>query len=88
MTSQYKTDGITSYCVLCEQCVGATLGAAILYGVTPAELRGTLGSNAVGNMINGTQPAAGLVMELIGTAILVLVVYATAVDNNNKEQII
>ena len=74
--------------MVCEQCVGATLGAAILYGVTPAELRGTLGSNAVGNMLNGTQPAAGLVMELIGTAILVLVVYATAVDTNNKEHTI
>ena len=77
--------------------MGATIGAALLYGVTPAEYRGTLGSNAVGNMFNmqngtqlavGLQPAAGLGMELIGTAMLVLVVYATAVDTNNKGNII
>jgi len=63
------------------QCIGAIVGAAILYGTTKEEVRGGLGSNGIGI---SASPFGGMVMELIGSMILVLVVYATAVDKNNK----
>ena len=56
-------------------------GAAILYGTTKEEVRGGLGSNGIGI---SASPFGGMVMELIGSMILVLVVYATAVDKKNK----
>jgi len=65
------------------QCIGAVIGAAILYGVTPetAPSRGTLGSNGLGEDVS---PFGGMVMELLMTMVLVLVVYASAVDSANK----
>merc|ERR1712027_240702 len=45
------------------QCIGAVIGAAILYGVTPF---------------------GAMVMELLMSMLLVLVVYASAVDGGNK----
>ena len=56
-------------------------GAAILYGTTKEAYRGGLGANGINA---STTAFGGMVMELIGSMILVLVVYATAVDKNNK----
>merc|ERR1712013_336799 len=63
------------------QCIGAVLGAGILYGVTPEAVRGSLGSN---ELAEGVTPFGGMVMELLMTMVLVLVVYASAVDSANK----
>ena len=64
-----------------SQCIGAVAGAAILFGVTPEAVRGSLGSNG---LAEGVKPVAGMVMELLMTMVLVLVVYASAVDSANK----
>merc|ERR1712083_452658 len=61
------------------QCIGAVIGAGILYGVTPESVRGSLGSNGLGD---GVSPFGAMVMELLMS--LVLVLYASAVDNANK----
>ena len=57
-------------------------GAGILYGATKKEERDSLGSNAIGSA--STTAFGGMMMELIGSMVLVLVVYATAVDKKNK----
>ena len=57
-------------------------GAGILYGVAKETARGGIGSNGI-NALN-TTPFGGLVMELLGSMVLVLVVYATAVDKKNN----
>jgi len=77
------------------QCIGAVIGAAILAGVTPTVITfgtdgsdGTdviegkgIGNNAVGPFV----PVFGaMVMELLMSMLLVLVVYASAVDGGNK----
>ena len=59
-----------------SQCVGATLGAALLHAATPAAHRATLGANALGEV----DPWAGLLLEAALTMLLLLVVYSTAVD--------
>merc|ERR1712013_749058 len=64
-----------------SQCIGAVIGSAILFGVTPEALRGSLGSNG---LAEGVSPFGGMVMELLMTMVLVLVVYASAVDSANK----
>jgi len=64
------------------QCIGAIIGAGILYGVTEENARRGLGSNRI-NEVN-TTPFGGMFMELIGSMVLVLVVYATAVDKKNN----
>merc|ERR1711942_351824 len=64
-----------------SQCIGAVIGAAILFGVTPKAVRGSLGSNGLDE---GVSPFGGMVMELLMTMVLVLVVYASAVDSANK----
>ena len=56
-------------------------GAAILYGTTKEANRSTLGANGIGISVS---PFGGMVMELIGAMVLVLVVYATAVDKRNN----
>lgn len=63
------------------QCIGAIVGSAILYGTTKGESRGGLGANGIGISASAF---AGMVMEMIGSMVLVLVVYATAVDERNK----
>ena len=68
-----------SLCIL-----NSNIGAAILYGTTKEELRGGLGANGIGTASVSVSPFAGMVMEMIGTMVLVLVVYATAVDKRNK----
>ena len=60
------------------------IGAAILYGTTKEGSRGGLGANGIGTASVSVSPFAGMVMEMIGTMVLVLVVYATAVDKRNK----
>ena len=60
------------------QCLGAVLGSAILYGATPEAARASLGANGLGLV-----PAwAGVLLELLLTMLLVLVVFATAVDQS------
>ena len=80
-------DGVVSvvcYKLVCHdsitnvQCLGAVLGSAILYGATPEAHRATLGANGLGEV-----PAwAGVLLELLLTMLLVLVVFATAVDQS------
>jgi len=68
-----------------SQCIGAVIGAGILYGATPLNQKGAimglLGSNYVGD---GVPVMGALVMELLMSMLLVLVVYASAVDTGNK----
>nr|XP_013014951.1 aquaporin-6 isoform X1 [Cavia porcellus] len=56
------------------QLAGATVGAALLYGVTPGDVRGTLGINLVQNSTSTGQAVA---VELILTLQLVLCVFAS-----------
>ncbi|KAM6216330.1 aquaporin-6 [Rhynchocyon petersi] len=59
------------------QLAGATAGAALLYGVTPGDVRGTLGTNVVRNDVSAGQAVA---VELVLTLQLVLCVFAST-DN-------
>nr|XP_004649877.2 aquaporin-6 [Jaculus jaculus] len=56
------------------QLAGATVGAALLYGVTPGDVRGSLGINVVKNSTSTGQAVA---VELILTLQLVLCVFAS-----------
>ncbi|KAM5287984.1 aquaporin-6 [Ctenodactylus gundi] len=56
------------------QLAGATVGAALLYGVTPGYIRGTLGINMVQNSTSTGQAVA---VELVLTLQLVLCVFAS-----------
>ena len=66
------------------QIVGAILGAGVLFGVTPEGRRGSLGANGLGEGADAVHPAAGILLEAVLTMMLVLVVYATAVDSANR----
>ncbi|KAM7388835.1 hypothetical protein PAMP_024982 [Pampus punctatissimus] len=59
---------------LLAQCVGAIVGAAILYGVTPASVRGGMGVTTVNMSIS---VGNALVVELFITFQLVFTVFAT-----------
>ncbi|KAA0708766.1 Aquaporin-4 [Triplophysa tibetana] len=59
---------------LLAQCLGALVGAAILYGVTPASVRGGLGVTSVNPEIT---TGHAIVIELIITFELVFTVFAT-----------
>ncbi|XP_056620221.1 aquaporin-4 isoform X1 [Triplophysa dalaica] len=59
---------------LLAQCLGALVGAAILYGVTPASVRGGLGVTSVNPEIS---TGHAIVIELIITFELVFTVFAT-----------
>ncbi|XP_012874204.1 PREDICTED: aquaporin-6 [Dipodomys ordii] len=61
------------------QLTGATVGAALLYGLTPGNVRGTLGINVVHNSTSTGQAVA---VELILTLQLVLCVFAST-DNRH-----
>ncbi|XP_039984824.1 aquaporin-4-like [Xiphias gladius] len=65
---------------LLAQCVGAIVGAAILYGVTPASVRGGMGVTTVNMSISVGQ---ALVVELFITFQLVFTVFATCNDKRN-----
>ncbi|XP_076449109.1 aquaporin AQPAe.a-like [Babylonia areolata] len=56
------------------QCLGGTLGAAILWGLTPSHRRGSLGVTLVAEEITVWQ---GLGVEILATFILVLAIFAT-----------
>jgi glycerol uptake facilitator-like aquaporin len=58
------------------QCVGATLGAGVLYGVTPEGRKGSLAANGLGEGADAVHPAAGILLEAV--------LFATAVDSANK----
>lgn len=62
------------------QCVGATVGAAILKGLTPVEVQGTLGSTT---LHPGLTPFQGFGVELLITCVLVLTVFASCDPNRN-----
>ena len=66
------------------QCIGATLGTAVLYGVTPENLRGNLAANSLGEGEDAIHPAAGLLLEAVLTMMLVLVIFSTVIDSANK----
>ncbi|KAM6154257.1 aquaporin-6 [Erethizon dorsatum] len=59
---------------IAAQLAGATVGAALLYGVTPGDVRGTLGINVVQNSTSAGQAVA---VELVLTLQLVLCVFAS-----------
>ncbi|XP_015348819.2 aquaporin-6 isoform X1 [Marmota marmota marmota] len=59
------------------QLAGATVGAALLYGVTPGDIRGTLGINMVHNSSSTGQ---AVTVEVILTLQLVLCIFAS-MDN-------
>ncbi|XP_077870850.1 aquaporin-6 isoform X3 [Ictidomys tridecemlineatus] len=59
------------------QLAGATVGAALLYGVTPGDIRGTLGINMVHNSSSTGQ---AVTVEVILTLQLVLCIFAST-DN-------
>lgn len=59
---------------LIAQCLGAVVGAAILYGVTPASVRGSMGVTTVNTNIT---VGHALVVELFITFELVFTVFAT-----------
>ena len=61
------------------QTVGAIAGAAVLHFASLEKW--SLGVNAVSS---ATTPAGGFVMEALLTMLLVLVVYASAVDSGNN----
>jgi len=64
------------------QCLGAMTGAAILRAVVPSEIRGYAALGATGLGENVT-PGQGIVIEMIITAILVMVIFAAAADQLN-----
>ncbi|XP_004637855.1 aquaporin-6 isoform X1 [Octodon degus] len=59
---------------IAAQLAGATVGAALLYGVAPGDVRGTLGINVVQNSTSTGQAVA---VELVLTLQLVLCVFAS-----------
>ncbi|MBZ3879063.1 Aquaporin-6, partial [Sciurus carolinensis] len=59
------------------QLAGATVGAALLYGVTPGDIRGTLGINMV---YNNSSTGQAVAVEVILTLQLVLCIFAST-DN-------
>lgn len=66
---------------LLAQCVGAIVGAAVLYGITPASVRGGMGVTEVNESISvGT----ALVVELFITFQLIFTIFATC-DHKRKD---
>uniref|UniRef100_A0A8P4G677 Aquaporin 4 n=1 Tax=Dicentrarchus labrax TaxID=13489 RepID=A0A8P4G677_DICLA len=65
---------------LLAQCVGAIVGAAILFGVTPASVRGGMGVTTVNTSIS---EGNALVIELFITFQLVFTVFATCDHKRN-----
>merc|ERR1719336_2787284 len=68
------------------QCIGGVLGGAILMAVVPATVRGRdgLGTTTVNPALTSGQ-AFGV--EFLITMVLVLVVFASAADDNNKDNV-
>ncbi|XP_049910141.1 aquaporin-4-like isoform X1 [Epinephelus moara] len=66
---------------LLAQCTGAIVGAAILYGITPASVRGSMGITTVNMSIS---VGNALVVELFITFQLVFTVFATC-DNKRSD---
>ncbi|KAI2651865.1 Aquaporin-4 [Labeo rohita] len=65
---------------LLAQCLGAVVGSAILYGVTPASVRGGMGVTSVNEEIS---TGHAIVIELIITFELVFTVFATCDPKRN-----
>ncbi|OXB53637.1 hypothetical protein ASZ78_004025, partial [Callipepla squamata] len=62
------------------QLLGALAGAGVLYGVTPAAVRGTLGLSALNPSVG---PGQGTVVELLLTAQFILCVFASFDDRHD-----
>ncbi|XP_054451998.1 aquaporin-4-like [Anoplopoma fimbria] len=65
---------------LLAQCVGAIVGAGILYGITPASVRGGMGVTTINSSIS---VGKALVVESFITFQLVFTVFATCDHNRN-----
>uniref|UniRef100_A0A668VZZ5 Aquaporin-4 n=1 Tax=Oreochromis aureus TaxID=47969 RepID=A0A668VZZ5_OREAU len=63
---------------LLAQCVGAIVGAAVLYGITPASVRGGMGVN------ESISVGTALVVELFITFQLIFTIFATC-DHKRKD---
>ncbi|NP_001158487.1 aquaporin [Saccoglossus kowalevskii] len=61
------------------QCVGAIGGAALVFGVTPEEVRGNMGANVLNAYVTAIQ---GFGIEFTLTFILVFTVFATTDERN------
>jgi glycerol uptake facilitator-like aquaporin len=62
------------------QIIGAILGAALLYGMTPDAANSSLGANSVSP---GFHPTEALLGEIVATALLCFVVHMTGCDKHN-----
>ncbi|XP_051500640.1 aquaporin-4 [Myxocyprinus asiaticus] len=74
MVATWKLSLAKGVFYLLAQCLGAVVGAAVLYGVTPAAVRGGLGVTSVNA---GISSGHAIVIELIITFELVFTVFAT-----------
>ncbi|NXX82647.1 MIP protein, partial [Urocolius indicus] len=78
MASQLSLARAVGY--ILAQVLGALAGAGVLYGVTPAPVRGTLGLTM---LHPGVGPGQGTVLELLLTAQFVLCVFASFDDRHD-----
>ncbi|NWS64019.1 MIP protein, partial [Chunga burmeisteri] len=78
MASQLSLPRALGY--LLAQLLGALAGAGVLYGLTPAPVRGTLGLSA---LHPGVGPGQGTVVELLLTAQFVLCTFASFDDRHD-----
>ncbi|KAI2649694.1 lens fiber major intrinsic -like protein [Labeo rohita] len=65
---------------ICAQCLGALAGAAVLYGVTPSNMRGNLGLNT---LQPGISMGMATTIEIFLTLQLVVVVFAVTDERRN-----
>lgn len=68
---------VPGFYYIAAQLLGAALGAWLLTVVIPGPALGTLGAHGLGS---GVTPIGGLITEIILTFVLVLVIFATAMD--------
>ncbi|XP_077983275.1 aquaporin-4-like [Glandiceps talaboti] len=76
-----KISAVRAIFYILAQCAGAIAGAGIIYGVTPASVRGGLGVTSLGNGVSVEQ---GFAIEYLITFELVFTVFAT-IDPNRKD---
>ncbi|KAJ6650699.1 hypothetical protein lerEdw1_004909, partial [Lerista edwardsae] len=72
---------VRAACYMVAQVVGGIAGAAVLYAVTPGNIRGDLGINMVRNNVTSQQ---AVIVELILTLQLVLCYFASTDSRHNS----
>ncbi|XP_006816957.1 aquaporin-4-like [Saccoglossus kowalevskii] len=76
-----KISFLRAFLYVIAQCIGAVAGAGLIYGVTPAGVRGGLGATSLGT---GVAVEQGFAIEYLITFELVFTVFAT-IDPNRKD---